>query len=91
MTISAERLKQLACRRTVCKVSQEEIIELAERVLKAESNIVGLKAEPVAYLTWHQGFLAPDDCQEYVVVAAQGDKSCDGTPAFPVFIHERFK
>ncbi|HHL4206044.1 TPA: hypothetical protein ACQ70F_003494 [Escherichia coli] len=39
----------------------------------------------MCYLTWHQGFRAPDDCEEYVVEAKPGDKSCDGTPAFPVY------
>lgn len=43
------------------------------------------EAEPLCYLTWHQGFRAPDDCEEYVVEAKPGDKSCDGSPAFPVY------
>jgi hypothetical protein len=45
--------------------------------------LVSFEAEPVCYLTWHQGFRAPDDCEEYVVEAKPGDKSCDGSPAFP--------
>jgi hypothetical protein len=44
-----------------------------------------LNAQPVAYLTWHQGFRSPDDCEDYLVVASNGDKSCDGSEAFPVF------
>lgn len=51
----------------------------------AEITLASLEAEPVCYLTWHQGFRAPDDCEEYVVEAKPGDKSCDGTPAFPVY------
>ncbi|MGX5010929.1 DUF551 domain-containing protein [Enterobacter asburiae] len=47
--------------------------------------LASLEAEPVCYLTWHQGFRAPDDCEEYVVEAKPGDKSCDGSPAFPVY------
>jgi hypothetical protein len=47
--------------------------------------LVSFEAEPVCYLTWHQGFRAPDDCEEYVVEAKPGDKSCDGSPAFPVY------
>lgn len=47
--------------------------------------LASLEAEPVCYLTWHQGFRAPDDCEEYVVEAKSGDKSCDGSPAFPVY------
>lgn len=47
--------------------------------------LAGMEAEPVCYLTWHQGFRAPDDCEEYVVEAKPGDKSCDGSPAFPVY------
>ncbi|MDN3797341.1 DUF551 domain-containing protein [Enterobacter hormaechei] len=54
-------------------------LELARIVLAS------LEAEPLCYLTWHQGFRAPDDCEEYVVEAKPGDKSCDGTPAFPVY------
>ena len=41
--------------------------------------------EAVCYLTWHQGCRAPDDCEDYVVEAKPGDKSCDGSPAFPVY------
>ncbi len=51
----------------------------------ARIALASLEAEPVCYLTWHQGFRAPDDCEEYVVEAKPGDKSCDGTPAFPVY------
>jgi hypothetical protein len=51
----------------------------------AEITLASLEAEPVCYLTWHQGFRAPDDCEEYVVEAKPGDKSCDGSPAFPVY------
>ncbi|WP_395313144.1 hypothetical protein V1603_19690 [Enterobacter sp. ECC-219] len=47
--------------------------------------LASLEEEAVCYLTWHQGFRAPDDCEEYVVEAKPGDKSCDGTPAFPVY------
>ncbi|MCM7075837.1 DUF551 domain-containing protein [Enterobacter roggenkampii] len=47
--------------------------------------LASLEAEPVCHLTWHQGFRAPDDCEEYVVEAKPGDKSCDGSPAFPVY------
>ncbi|MEB0949323.1 DUF551 domain-containing protein [Citrobacter sedlakii] len=51
----------------------------------ARIALASLEAEPVCYLTWHQGFRAPDDCEEYVVEAKPGDKSCDGSPAFPVY------
>ena len=51
----------------------------------ARIALASLEAEPVCYLTWHQGFRAPDDCEEYVVEAKSGDKSCDGSPAFPVY------
>lgn len=51
----------------------------------ARIALASLEAEPVCYLTWHQGFRAPDDCEEYVVEAKPGDKSCDGTPAFLVY------
>lgn len=50
-----------------------------------EIALASLESEPVCYLTWHQGFRAPDDCEEYVVEAKPGDKSCDGSPAFPVY------
>ncbi|WP_407221855.1 hypothetical protein [Enterobacter roggenkampii] len=51
----------------------------------AEITLASLEADAVCYLTWHQGFRAPDDCEEYVVEAKPGDKSCDGSPAFPVY------
>ncbi|EHP7645123.1 hypothetical protein KO984_004098, partial [Escherichia coli] len=51
----------------------------------SEIALASLEAEAVCYLTWHQGFRAPDDCEEYVVEAKPGDKSCDGSPAFPVY------
>lgn len=50
-----------------------------------DALLASLEAEPLCYLTWHQGFRAPDDCEEYVVEAKPGDKSCDGSPAFPVY------
>lgn len=42
MKITKERLAQLACTRTVCKISQEEIIELAARVVSAEARAAEL-------------------------------------------------
>lgn len=56
-----------------------------EIAVLARIALASLEAEAVCYLTWHQGFRAPDDCEEYVVVAKPGDKSCDGSPAFPVY------
>lgn len=56
-----------------------------EQMEVARIALASLEAEPLCYLTWHQGFRAPDDCEEYVVEAKPGDKSCDGTPAFPVY------
>lgn len=44
-----------------------------------------VEQEPVCHLTWHQGFRAPDDCEDYVIVAKPSDLSCDGSPAFPVY------
>ena len=41
--------------------------------------------EPVAYLTWHCFLRAPDDGEEYLAIAEKGEKSCDGTPAIPVY------
>lgn len=49
-------------------------------------GLAALTAEPVEHLTWHQGCRAPDDCEDYTVVAAEGDKSCDGSDAFPVYM-----
>jgi len=54
--------------------------------LIAQIALAALTAEPVEYLTWHQGCRAPDDCEEYSVVAEKGDKSCDGSDAFAVYI-----
>ncbi|VAK93443.1 hypothetical protein [Enterobacter hormaechei] len=67
-----------------------ELEPLKERTWSIELELArialaSLEAEPLCYLTWHQGFRAPDDCEEYVVEAKPGDKSCDGTPAFPVY------
>lgn len=28
-----------------------------------DTLLASLEAEPVCYLTWHQGFRAPDDCE----------------------------
>ncbi|EJV4645637.1 hypothetical protein ACKU0O_021040 [Enterobacter hormaechei] len=61
------------------KITPKVVLKLARIALAS------LEAEPVCYLTWHQGFRAPDDCEEYVVEAKPGDKSCDGSPAFPVY------
>ncbi|MDU2080079.1 DUF551 domain-containing protein [Enterobacter sp.] len=78
-TISKERLEQLASGNAWVCVQDDEAAELARIALAS------LEAEAVCYLTWHQGFRAPDDCEEYVVEANPGDKSCDGSPAFPVY------
>ena len=83
-TITKERianLLQFNSEGSDCQANAEqwEVHELARIALAS------LEAEPVCYLTWHQGFRAPDDCEEYVVEAKPGDKSCDGTPAFPVY------
>ncbi|HFI6470099.1 TPA: DUF551 domain-containing protein [Escherichia coli] len=80
--ITKERLQWLANisgRDDIDDIDGGEIRELARIALAS------LEAEPLCYLTWHQGFRAPDDCEEYVVEAKPGDKSCDGTPAFPVY------
>lgn len=55
---------------------------------KAIDELLALRKveqEPVCHLTWHQGFRAPDDCEDYVIVAKPSDVSCDGSPAFPVY------
>jgi hypothetical protein len=62
---------------------RREYYELTAEALRIA--LASIEAEPVCYLTWHQGFRAPDDCEEYVVEAKPGDKSCDGSPAFPVY------
>ncbi|OIR49494.1 DUF551 domain-containing protein [Enterobacter sp. FB] len=79
--------------RTITKEWLESQISAIKAVGITDSNtlqafiiaLASLEAEPVCYLTWHQGFRAPDDCEEYVVEAKPGDKSCDGSPAFPVY------
>ncbi|MGN7793109.1 hypothetical protein ACTJKR_01600 [Enterobacter sp. 22146] len=83
-TITKERianLLQFNSEGSDCQANAEqwEVHELARIALAS------LEAEAVCYLTWHQGFRAPDDCEEYVVEANPGDKSCDGSPAFPVY------
>lgn len=49
-----------------------------------------MQQKPLCHLTWHQGFRAPDDCEEYVIEAKPGDLSCDGSPAFAVFGNRMF-
>lgn len=62
-------------------LSEDESMELSAY----KDSLSSLTAEPIEYLTWHQGCRAPDDCEEYAIVADKGDKSCDGSEAFPVF------
>ena len=79
-TITRERAKEFISNpASLVSAEESEILALARIALAS------LEAEPVCYLTWHQGFRAPDDCEEYVVEAKPGDKSCDGSPAFPVY------
>lgn len=70
-------------RLTVLSVSENlpEVAALARIALAAKT------AEPVAYLTWHQGCRAPDDCEDYLNAHTHKteEKSCDGTDAFPVY------
>lgn len=78
-TITKERVAEFIKKPLDNGLTRGEQMELARIALAS------LEAEPLCYLTWHQGFRAPDDCEEYVVEAKPGDKSCDGTPAFPVY------
>ena len=78
-TITKERIELFIKNPLDNGLTRSEQMELARIALAS------LEAEPLCYLTWHQGFRAPDDCEEYVVEAKPGDKSCDGTPAFPVY------
>ena len=48
--------------------------------------LAALTSKPIEYLTWHQGCRAPDDCEIYSEVAEKDDKSCDGSPAIPVYL-----
>ena len=57
-----------------------EVEALRQQLAKYENQ------KPVAYLTWHQGMRAPDDGEEFLRVAEPGDKSDDGTDAFPVYL-----
>jgi hypothetical protein len=58
-----------------------ELMSLARIALAAK------QAEPVAYLTWHQGCRSPDDCEDYLNAYTHHteEKSCDNTAAFPVY------
>ena len=78
-TITKERIELFI------KNPLENGLTRGEQMELARIALASLEAEPLCYLTWHQGFRAPDDCEEYVVEAKPGDKSCDGTPAFPVY------
>lgn len=91
-TITRERLRERAREKVKSlefSVTQSAFAdsraELEEELELARIALASLEAEAVCYLTWHQGFRAPDDCEEYVVEAKPGDKSCDGSPAFPVY------
>ncbi|KJO83816.1 hypothetical protein CSB66_1842 [Enterobacter hormaechei] len=67
------------------QIIETDHVQCGEASALARIALASLEAEAVCYLTWHQGFRAPDDCEEYVVEANPGDKSCDGSPAFPVY------
>lgn len=72
------------------KTCMRSISEEADENLQFEYDILkialaSLTAKPIEYLTWHQGCRAPDDCEDYSVVASKGKKSCDGSDAFPVY------
>lgn len=45
------------------------------------------QAKPVAWITWHQGCRAPDDCEDYLnaYTYKTEEKSVDGSDAFPVY------
>lgn len=87
-TITRERVAEIIHAAGLEPCDYEEVfgsIKTGEIVAMARIALASLEAEPVCYLTWHQGFSAPDDCEEYFVEAKLGDKSCDGSPAFPVY------
>lgn len=69
----------VVCPGVYSSITSAEIHSLAKVALAA------LTAEPVEYLTWHQGCRAPDDCEIYSAVAKKGDKSDDGSDAIPVY------
>ncbi|MFZ4835926.1 hypothetical protein [Rouxiella sp. Mn2063] len=80
---SVERLESLA------KLSSDNTVIFAVNEVTALARIAlaAKSAEPVAWVTWHQGFRAPDDCEEYLnaYTHATEEKSCDGSSAFPVY------
>lgn len=76
MTFTKEQLQEII---------DTDHVQCGEASALARMALAGMESVPVCYLTWHQGFRAPDDCEEYVVEAKPGDKSCDGSSAFPVY------
>ncbi|WMY42696.1 hypothetical protein [Citrobacter freundii] len=85
-TISREQQKQILIDTAHHVINRDNTSPYSENLRElARIALASIEAEPVCYLTWHQGFRAPDDCEEYVVEAKPGDKSCDGSPAFPVY------
>lgn len=62
-------------------VSPRILLSLARIALAAK------KAKPVAWITWHQGCRAPDDCEDYLdaYTYKTEEKSVDGSDAFPVY------
>lgn len=78
---SEERLKEIAAGGFKSLPNFNEAMALARIALAAK------QAKPVAWVTWHQGFRAPDDCEDYLnaYTYKTDEKSVDGTDAFPVY------
>lgn len=78
---SEERLKQVGASGLWSRLSHAESQALARIALAAK------QAMPVAWITWHQGCRAPDDCEDYLnaYTYKTEEKSVDGSDAFPVY------
>lgn len=80
-SFTVERLEDLIEFENFGSLSMVQLSDLAKIALVAK------RTKPIAYLTWHQGFRAPDDCEDYLeaYMHETKGKSCDGTDAIPVF------
>lgn len=84
---SEERLKQMV---KFCETSIHGLpkhFEASEVAALARIALAAKQAKPVAWITWHQGFRAPDDCEDYLnaYTYKTEEKSVDGSDAFPVY------
>ncbi|AXN57896.1 hypothetical protein [Acinetobacter phage ABPH49] len=89
MSMTPEQKKILidTCNVLIKRENTSEYSDNLREVAKVALSVLTDSKDPIAYLTWHQGCRAPDDCEYYLEawMHKTEERSIDGSPAIPVY------